>query len=162
VPVSARGVLQIRSADAEHVIALYNPLLLVYFGRAPTDEELTALRKLVNETRSEVITGGMLFVVARKDAAGGVQPRVRAFFEKMVQENAGHSGASAVVISMSGFAGSLMRSFITSLLLLTGKRRMVRIFSTVDEACGWLAPLHGLDTATLVRVYGKATAHIGS
>jgi hypothetical protein len=162
VPLSARGVLQIRSADAEHVIALYNPLLLVYFARAPTDDELMALRKLVDETRSEVITGGMLFVIARKNATGGVQPRVRAFFERMVQENAERSGASAIVISMSGFAGSLMRSFITSLLLMAGKRRMVRIFSTVDEACGWLAPQHGLDTATLVQIYGKATAHLGS
>jgi hypothetical protein len=160
VALAERGVLQIRSADAEHVIAVYNPLLLAYFTRAPQVQELTLLRELVETARQEQIDGGMLFVVARKNAAGGVEPRVREFFEKMVQENTDRNGGSAVVITMQGFGGSLMRSFITSLLLLTGKRNLLKVFGTVPEACDWLALRHGLDAATVLRTYETATVAI--
>jgi hypothetical protein len=160
VPLAARGVLDLRSADAEHVIALFSPILIAHFARAPEDRELALLRSLVEQARAEGLRGGMLFVIARRNATGGIQPRVRAFFEQMVRENAGQFGASAAVILMRGFGASLMRSFLTGLLVLTNRRRALQIFATVDEACRWLAPQHGLDPQALLASYQQATVNI--
>jgi hypothetical protein len=142
------------------VIAAYNPLVLSHFSRAPTDGELALLRTLANEARAAAVGGGILIVIARRNVSGGIDPRVRGFFEQMVREHSDHAGASAAVILMQGFGGSLMRSFLTSLLLLGGKRKLLQIFASADAACRWLAPLHGLDAATLIRAYEQATANI--
>lgn len=156
----AHGVLEIRSADREHVIAIYRPLALAHFSRPPTEGELDGLRVLIAEGRLEALRGGMLFVIARRNMTGGIQPHVRQFFEQIVRENSRHFGASAAAVLMQGFGGSLMRSFLTSLLLLSGKRDQLRVFESVPAACRWLAPLHGLDAPTLLQVYEKATASL--
>src|SRR5436309_3053423 len=117
----ARGVLETRSTDHEHVIALYNPLILGYFSRPPRSEELDLLRAVVHEARAQAIPGGMLIAVARRNMAGGIDPRVRLFFEQTVREHSSAVGASAAVVLMEGFAGAMMRGFIASLLLLSGK-----------------------------------------
>jgi hypothetical protein len=158
VALPARGVLQIRSSDAEHVIAVYHPLVVAKFTRPPTDAELATLRSIADEGRAQGVSGGMLFVVARRNVSGGIDPRVRSFFEKMVRDNSAQVGASAVVILMQGFGASLMRSFVSGLLLLAGKRRMIQLFASVEPACDWLAPLHGLTAATLLQAYAQATA----
>ena len=142
------------------MIALYRPVLLAYFSRAPSDSELEIVRAIVREARAEKERGGMLFVAARRNAAGGIQPRVRKFFEEMVRENSAHFGASAVVVLMEGFGGSLMRSFLTGLVLLSSKGKQFRVFQAVDAACQWLAPRHNLDAATLLQVYEQSTAKI--
>ena len=102
----------------------------------------------------------MLFVVARKNASGGIQPRVRRFFEQVVKENSAQFGASAVVVLMEGFGASLMRSFLAGLLMLSSKRKMIQIFASVDAACEWLAPLHGLDAAKLLAAYREAAVNL--
>jgi hypothetical protein len=158
--VPPRGKLEIRSSDSEHTIAVYNPLVLAYFTRPPTDAELRLLRELTNEAVAQKIKGGMLIVIARRNMAGGIQPRVREFFEEMVRKNLDNFGASAAVIRMQGFGGSLMRSFMTSLLLLAGRRKVLQIFATVSDACDWLAPQHQLDPGALKLVFDKAIGNI--
>jgi len=160
VTIPARGVLEIRSSDAEHVIAAYNPLVLTHFTRTPNKKELALMGALAEEGRAASIRGGMLFVIARRNISGGIDPKVREFFEAMVRRNAAIFGASAAVILMQGFGGSLMRSFLTSLLLLSSKRKQLQVFAAVDEACRWLAPQHELDPAALIQAYEEATANI--
>jgi hypothetical protein len=160
VALPPSGVLDLRSSDSEHAIAIWRPLVLAYFSRPPTDGELGILRNIIKDGRAEAVRGGMLFVVARRDATGGIQPRVRQFFEDAVRENSEHFGASATVVLMKGFAASLMRSFLTGLLLIIGKRDRFQVFASVEDACRWLAPKHGLDAATLLQLYEKATAKI--
>jgi len=155
-----QGVLQIRSGDGEHVIAIHRPLLIAYFSRPPKEAELGVLRGLIDEAVAEGVSGGTLFVIARRDMRGGIQPHVRQFFEKMVKENSGRFGASAAVVLTEGFGGSLMRSFLTGLLLLMNKRNKLQIFGSVEAACRWLAPLHQLEAAALLEVYAKATAGV--
>jgi hypothetical protein len=160
VTVPPRGKLEVRSSDAEHTIAVYNPLALAYFTRPPMDVELGLLRELTNEAKAQKIKAGLLIVIARRDMKGGIQPKVREFFEEMVRKNAENFGASAAVILMQGFGGSLMRSFLTSLLLIAGRRKLLQIFATVSDACDWLAPQHQLDPAALKLVFDKAIGHI--
>jgi hypothetical protein len=160
VAIPARGVLEVRSSDAEHAIAVYNPLVLAHFTRRPTDAELALIQSLTDEAIKAGVVGGMLLVAARRNVAGGIDPRVRKFFEHMVRENAAHFGASATVVRMQGFGGSLMRSFLTGLLLLSNKRKLLQVFANVDEACRWLAPQHELDPKELLRAYERATEHL--
>jgi hypothetical protein len=155
------GVLAVRSADKEHVIAIYQPLAIAYFSRPPKDVELAVLRTLILEARADETEGGMLFVVARRNMSGGIDPRVRAFFEQTAREQSGHFGATATVVLMQGFGGAIMRSFLTGLILLTARRSQLRIFGSVEEACRWLAPQHGLSPEALLKIYAEATAGVG-
>lgn len=150
----------IDSSDPGHVIATYNPLLIAVFTRIPRDEELATLRRRASEAIEQRIAGGMLYVVARKDMAGGVDPRVRAVFEDMIRKNQDDVGSSAVVVLTEGFAAAIVRGAVSSLLGLVQRRRMMRIFGAVDEACRWLAPQHGLDAGQLFAAYRRVTSHL--
>jgi hypothetical protein len=160
VALPVRGVLEIRSADTQHVVAVYHPLVLAYFTRPPSEGELNLLRDIVKDGLANGVRGGTLFVVARRDATGGIQPRVRAFFEQMVRDNAGRFGASAAVVLMKGFGGALIRGFLAGLVLLGGRRDQLQVFGDVEAACQWLAPRHEMNAKDLLGAYRKATAGV--
>ena len=155
-----RAQLSVRSSDDGHVIAAYNPLLIVCFTRPPRAEELELMRSLAAEGLDGGVRGGFLYVVARKDMSGGVDPRVRAAIEDMMARNATRAGGSAVVVLTEGFGGAMVRSVLTGLVLLTSDRKMLQVFSAVDDACRWLASHYRLDGPTLLAAYRQATAHL--
>jgi hypothetical protein len=144
------------------VIAAYNPLIVACFTRQARAAELSTLRDLAATGLDAGISGGLLLVVARKDLSGGIDPGARAFFEQMVRENSARSGVSAVVVLTEGFASAVLRGFVTGLLQLTSRRKTLQIFSSVGEACRWLAPRHALEPADLLAAYERATAHLAS
>jgi hypothetical protein len=158
--LSPRGKLAVQSSDPEHVIAVFSPLILACFTRVPRPEELAIVQARAKQAIQEGVRGGMLFVAARSNMSGGVAPHVRAFFEQMVRENSANSGGSAVVLWMDGFAGALVRSFLTGLLRISSQRQFAQIFGSVEEACAWLGPRHGLDAAALATSFYAATAHL--
>jgi hypothetical protein len=155
-----RGDLSIRSSDSGHVIALYNPILIVCFTRAPRGEEIELMRAVVAEAVAAGIRGGLLYVVARKDMAGGVDPRVRAALEEMMKRNPQQTGGNAVVVLTGGFGGAVVRSVIAGFALLTPHRKRIQVFGAAEEACRWLAKDYDLDAKRLLAVYRKATAHL--
>lgn len=142
------------------MIALFNPLLVACFTRPAKPEELAAIDAIAEEGLAEGIRGGMLFVIARKDMSGGIDPRVRATFESMIRKNAERSGASAVVILAAGFAGAIVRGFLAGLVQLTTRRQVVEVCGSIEHACRWLAPRHDLDAGALRLAIRRATAHL--
>jgi hypothetical protein len=73
VALPPRGVLQVRSADGDHAIALYRPLVLAHFSRPPTDTELDALRAIVEEGRTQAGQfGASAVVVLMRGFAGAL------------------------------------------------------------------------------------------
>jgi hypothetical protein len=160
VPLPSRGELSIRSSDPGHVIAAYNPIIVACFARQATLAELATLRALAAEGLDAGIRGGLLLVVARKELSSGIDPGARRFFEQMVRENSARSGVSAVVVLTEGFASAVLRGFVAGLLQLTTRRKTLQIFSSVAEACRWLAPHHGLDERALESAYQRATSHL--
>jgi hypothetical protein len=160
VALPGRAVLSLLSSDPGHVIAMYNPLILVCFTRAPKTEELSKIQALAALGITEGIRGGMLYVIARRNFDGGVDPRVRTFFQQMIRANSAKSGGSAAVVQMQGFAGSVVRSVLAGLVHLTSRRKLLQIFGSPDEACTWLAAQHDLDAAALLGAYEQATAHL--
>jgi hypothetical protein len=160
VPVPARATLSIHSSDPGHVIAAYSPLILACFTRQVKAEEMAIIGALAAQGLDAGIEGGLLYVIGRREIAGGIDPRARALFEQMVQQNATRSGVSAVVVLTRGFAGAMLRGVATGLLQLTGKRKLLQIFSRESDACKWLALHHELDEDTLMSAYERATAHL--
>lgn len=154
------GLLKIASSDDGHVIAQFNPLVIVHLGRKIKSSELECLRGIVAQGLRAGVRGGMLFVFARKDMAGGIDPEARSVFEQLIRDSAEKAGVSAVVILADGFAGAMARGFLAGLVRLSSRRKALQIFGTVAEACAWLAVHHELDSAKVQRAYAEATKHL--
>ena len=142
------------------MIAAYNPLLIVCFTRPPRPGELELMRATAAEALAAGVRGGLLYVVARKDMTGGVDPKMRRALEEMTKRNAQRSGSSAVVVLTGGFGGALVRGVIAGLALLTPNRKMLHVFGEVDDACRWLAKEHEIHAESLLSAYRTATAHL--
>src|SRR5262249_51268392 len=149
-------------ADSGHVIALYRPLIIIHLARKFRPEEVTLVERLANEGMRARLRGGMLFVFARKDLTGGLDPEARAAFERLTRRNGEAAGASAVVVPAEGFGSAVVRSFIAGLVQLTAMRRKISVFGSVEDACRWLAKEHGLEPAELEDAYRRAVGHMPS
>lgn len=145
-----------RSRKAGNVIALYHPLVIVHVARKLDGDEIGVLRDIVAEGLREGIEGGMLFVFARDDMTGGLDPRARELFEQLVRKASASVGLSAVVIASEGFAGAVVRGFIAGLLQLVTRRGKLKSYPTVADACRALAQDHGLDATKLEATYRAA------
>lgn len=156
----ARGQLVIDSADAGHVIARYNPLLIAVFTRAPCEAEARQIQRRADEAIAAGIRGGVLYVVGRRNMSGGMDARVRTVFEEMIRANQDRSGSSAVVILTSGFAASIARLAVTGFIRLFRRSTTLRVFGSLEEACPWLADDHGLDRDDLLAIYDRVTARL--
>lgn len=154
------GVLKIASSDDGHVIAQFNPLVVVHLGRKIKSPELHCLREIVAQGLRAGVRGGMLFVFARTDMSGGIDPEARAVFEQLIRDSAEKAGASAVVILADGFAAAMARGFLAGLVRLSNRRKALQIFGTVKDACAWLAAQHELDAGAIQRAYAAATNHL--
>ena len=155
-----RGQLLIDSSDEEHVVATFNPILIAAFTRIPHERELAQIRARVDQAISVGVEGGLLYVVARRDMSGGVDPRVRAVFEDMIRQNQGSAGRTAVVVLTTGFAAAAIRGALAGLLAIFERRNALRVFRTVDEACAWLGPHHEVYVRSLRQAFEQATAGI--
>jgi hypothetical protein len=153
------GELRIVSSDAQHVVAAYNPLIIACFTRPPRPAELDALERLADDGLAAGVRGGVLYVMARRDMQGGLDPRVRATFEAMTRRNRERSGANAVVVLTAGFGGAMVRGVLAGLTLLAG-RSVLQVFGATDDACEWLARMHGLDATAVVQAYRRATIRV--
>jgi hypothetical protein len=141
-------------------VASWNPLILTCFTRPPSSSALACIRQLAEDGLREGIPGGIFYVVARKEMVGGVDPRVRAFFDDMTRRNGGQAGASAAVLLTAGFSNALIRSFLVGIAQALISNKKLQIFSTVHEAARWIAPLHGLKAAALDEAFRRATEHL--
>lgn len=159
--LTPRAQLTVHSTDEGHVIATYYPLLLVCFKRAPRVQEIHLLEEVAAVALRESVRGGLLYVVAREDFGGGVEPRLRKMFEDMIlSATIREPTESAVVILTQGFGGAVARGVIAGLLLLSRKRARLRVFSSTDEACDWLSDCHRLDRGKLKAAYREASEHL--
>jgi hypothetical protein len=158
--VPPRARLTPLSKDDGHVIAAYNPLIVVCFTRPPRDAEIGVMRHYAELGLAGGVRGGFLYIVARKNLAGGVDPHLRKMFENLTRKSADRAGATAVVLLTEGFVGALVRGVIASFALMMTHRHMLRVFGAIDGACGWLAAEHALDREALVRAVHDATSHL--
>jgi hypothetical protein len=152
----------IESSDESHVIALYSPVMIAVFTRPPSGSELDVIQRRATEAIEFGLRGGLLYVVARENLEGGIDPRVRAVFEGMVRQNQEGTGASAVVVLTRGFAAAMVRGALAGLLVLFERRGKLRVFDSVDVACRWLAEHHEIELEGLSLAYARATRSVTS
>lgn len=148
--------LLVYSSDPGHLIAGYRPLLMICFKRAPKLEEMNLIEEVVELGLDQGINGGILYVVARDDFRGGVEPRLRQMLERVMRSASKRSGKNAVVILTRGFGGAVARGVLAGLLLISSDRTSVRVFKSPNEACEWLADCHGLPRAGLLDAWSSA------
>ncbi|MFO0686189.1 MAG: hypothetical protein U0234_29270 [Sandaracinus sp.] len=150
--------LRIVSKSPGHVVAAFRPILIAAFTRPPSDGELREIEGLASSALDEGLRGSLLYVVARRDMTGGVDPRVRSFFTDLIAKNQGRAGPTAVVVLADGFAGALVRGAVTGLIRLMTGRGQIRVFSSVGDACHWLATEQHIAGTALVAAWREAAA----
>ena len=158
--VPPRTQLTTLSKDEGHVIAAYNPLIVVCFTRPPRAPEIAVMRRYAEAGLASGVRGGFLYIVARKNLAGGVDPHLRKTFEDLTRKSSDRAGATAVVVLTEGFVGALVRGVIAGFAMMMTHRHMLQVFGAIDRACAWLAEAHALDREELVRAVHEATAHL--
>jgi hypothetical protein len=153
-------VLVVDSRDAGHVVARFNPLLIAAFTRVPSATELALIEALVEQAVRAELRGGMLYIVARRDMTGGVDPKVRETFERLTRRYEEASGSSAVVVLVRGFAGAVVRGALTGMLAVSRRRGALRVFGEIEAACAWMAETHGVSRDSLLAAVREATAQL--
>ncbi len=154
VPIRPREELIVLSQDEGHVIAVYNPIAIVCFRRAPRDPEIDLLGEVLESAKRAGLGGGVLYVVAREDMASGVPTRLRRLIEGSIR--GGFAGPSAVVLSMEGFGGAMIRSLVAGIILLGADQDMVHVYREAERAIDWLARQHQIDRTRLADAYRRA------
>jgi hypothetical protein len=147
-----------RLAGGGNVIAVFNPVVIFHLSRRLNDEEVACLGDVVDEGLRSKAPWGMLMVFAREELGGGIEPRAREIFERLVRQDKDVLERSALVVTAAGFPGSVIRSVVAGLLQLVGKRTQLKVFSTVPEAVELVADAHGIDIAAISRAYAQAAA----
>lgn len=149
IDVPPRGVLKFVSKKRGNSIAIFNPLSIVHFTRAPDTSEIDGIHAVAKAFNEGGVRGGFLYVVARSDMGKGIDPRLRKIGEDLIR-GGGIGGSNAAVVKVQGFGGAFVRGVFAGLTLLGPNRDALRVFGEVDRACEWLAPDHGM-TASEIR-----------
>ncbi len=156
--LNPRGELSVRCAEGENVVAVYGPVVLFHLARRVNELETACLGEVVSEGLRSSSPWGMLLVFARSELNGGIDPKARQIFERLVRQDEAVLERSALVVTAEGFPGSVIRSIVAGLLQIAGKRTQLKVFSTVSEGCELVARAHRLDALDLERAYNEALA----
>lgn len=159
--VSPRGDLSVRSAEDGNVIAVYGPVVIFHLARRVNERETACLGDVISEGLRSNAPWGFLMVFARSELTGGIDPKAREIFERMVRQNEQVLERSALVVTADGFPGSVIRSIVAGLLQITGKRSQLKVFDNVAEGCHAVAHAHHMPALDLQRAYDQALAAIG-
>jgi len=153
--------LSVRSAEDGNVVAVYGPVVIFHLARRVTESETAVLGEVISEGLRSSAPWGLLVVFARSELTGGIDPKARAIFERLVRQHDAVLERSAVAVTTEGFPGSVIRSIIAGLLQLTGKRSQIKVFANVGDACHAVAQANQLGSGELQQAYEKALAAIG-
>lgn len=150
-----------RSAEDGNVVAVYGSVVIVHFARRVNERETVCLGEVITEGLRSRSPWGLLVVFARSELRGGIDPKAREIFERLVRQNEAVLERSALVITAEGFPGAAIRSVVAGLLQIAGKRNQLKVFGSVPDACEVVAQAHQLDAADLERAYSQALAAAG-
>ena len=113
---------------------------MLHWG-APTAAEVERIGALTDEFLAASEKGLMMLVVIEAGA-----PMIGAEAREAMERSYASLGpafvGAAQVVEETGFAGAALRGVFQALALVTGKRKKLRIFGTVDEALRWIEETH--------------------
>jgi hypothetical protein len=146
------------SADHAYQLAQVGRVLLVRLSAPPTPPALAALAAEVTEAREKAGAPlDSIWVIPGQ--AAGIAPEIRPVMTEFGRYVETVSASLHLVIESTGFAGTIMRSAVTAVLLASRARR-VKVVSRFDEAFAALRPSLSTEDAreleATARVLGVA------
>jgi hypothetical protein len=122
----------------DHAAALFGPVLIVIVQNDPQPGVLQQQAGWVQQMQARAPQGSGYLVLLRTDVPPPPET-ARALIRRLFQEFGKVARAGAMVVEGQGFAGSALRSVLTMLILAARPGYPLKVFSTVSEACDWLA-----------------------
>lgn len=137
------------------IIAVWRDVSIGIWGRSATLPLVLELEKVRERISSRYPKTSSIHVLVNN--AGLPNPDARSKLEDITAEAEARLIAVATVVTGSGFRVSAVRGFLTSMHWLKRRPYGARVCSSIDEAVGWLAPLHSagseaVDPAALERL----------
>lgn len=148
--------------EALRVVSAGHLLMAVWF-EAPTIEDMKGLQVAGERHRTELRGERQVFVNVVAEGRPRLFDEIHGEATRQSSRNAPHRAATAHVILLSGFPGVMVRSFMSTMILLSRPRAPTRVFDSMGAAAPWLVErLRELDPAwtqeALHEVYRQARA----
>jgi hypothetical protein len=133
--------------------------VLVHYTDAPTEEDVRALAVAYGKV---VAANGQLSLLVVIDAPEPkVGPGVREQLGEVLKRLDKDMRGVATVIRTPGLKGTMVRTFLTGLNMITRTRSPTKVFSSVDEGAAWLSPVSGQPNAVAELLADFAQAGAG-
>lgn len=132
--------------------------LNVYTGK-PEKDDLDRLAEAQHRMRE--VLGGNARVGVFGLAEGGLElpdAEVRRYGSKLQSEMSPNLYGSATVLSGGGFWVSAAISVVNTMMLVARPPTPARVFSDIEQACGWLADLGGEDPSEMLAAMNRLRA----
>ena len=136
-----------RSPSVQHtsegcIVGTLDDIMMVVWTGQPRMEQVLELRRVMDMLSCRFELGSSVHILRGRPELP--DKRVRDEMARVTQEYADRTIASALVVDGDGFWASAMRGLATSLHFLGSSRRhfKLRVCATVEQAAGWLTPVH--------------------
>ena len=138
--------LPITTIDAtkDHVIAVFNRMILIVFERETTLAAVTSARRGFDLLEKKYPDGIVCMTVIAENAPLPSQEAREALGTLAMGSAGKRLRRSAVCFEGGGFRGALVRSVATGMQLVAKLPFPHRVFHSVDLAAAWLAPELGI------------------
>jgi hypothetical protein len=129
-------------------VAAHGCLVVAIWGREAALDDLEQIAQAQRRAIAKVGHCAALTIIRAKPTLG-VSPEIRAAAAKHLQEIANINRGTAMVVEAGGARAIFFRSIVTSVNLLARTTTPQKVFTTIDEAIGWLLTRPGIDPATV-------------
>jgi hypothetical protein len=128
-------------------VATHGCLVVAIWGR---EVELGDLHQIAEAQRRAIakLRHCAAVTIIRATPTLGVSPEIRAVAAENMREIADVNRGTAMVVEAGGARAIFFRSIITSVNLLARKTMPQKVFTTIDEAIGWVLTRPGIDPET--------------
>lgn len=115
-------------------------LFISVFRDVPRIEQVRTLGRVVSEHLTQLAGQKQVYINIVTDGIPKFTDEVRQELTAVAQRFSAEREAVAHAILTSGLAGTTVRTFTSTMLLLARPKAPTKVFSTLDEAVAWLLP----------------------
>jgi hypothetical protein len=125
-------------------VAFHGCLVVAIWGR---EAKLADLMQIAAAQRRAIAQHGhcAAITIIRAKPTLGVSPEIRAAAAQNLREIAGVNRGTAMVVEAGGAKAVFFRSIIISVNLLARTTTPQKVFTTIDDAVGWVLTRPGID-----------------
>lgn len=128
-------------------VATHGCLVVAIWGREVVIDDLERIAEAQRQVVAQLGHCATITIVRAKPTLG-VSAEIRAAAAKNLQEFADLNRGTVMVVEAGGARAIFFRSIVMSVYLLARTATPQKVFSTIDEAFGWVLERPGIDPAT--------------